>query len=81
MDVKFKGIVGNIYQKFEAVCQEVDDIVSKVTFHSFFFSCSLCSLASNQKDKRDPVTEKRNIVFLLLPLSQLQLISLGQDST
>ncbi|KAI4333589.1 hypothetical protein L6164_018375 [Bauhinia variegata] len=31
MDFKPKGItwVGNIYQKFEAVCQEVDDIVSQ----------------------------------------------------
>nr|CAN66610.1 hypothetical protein VITISV_017557 [Vitis vinifera] len=31
MDLKFKGIawVGNIYQKFEAICQEVDNIVSQ----------------------------------------------------
>uniref|UniRef100_A0A2N9EYC6 Uncharacterized protein n=1 Tax=Fagus sylvatica TaxID=28930 RepID=A0A2N9EYC6_FAGSY len=33
MDLNHKGItwVGNLYQKFEAVCQEVDDIVSKDT--------------------------------------------------
>lgn len=32
MDLKFKGPnwVGNIYQKFEAICNEVDDIVKQV---------------------------------------------------
>nr|XP_011460775.1 PREDICTED: uncharacterized protein LOC101314829 isoform X2 [Fragaria vesca subsp. vesca] len=34
MDLKFKGPnwVGNIYQKFEAICHEVDDIVKQDTF-------------------------------------------------
>jgi hypothetical protein len=38
MDLNHKGItwVGNLYQKFEAVCQEVDDIVSKVSSILFF---------------------------------------------
>uniref|UniRef100_A0A5B7B857 Uncharacterized protein n=1 Tax=Davidia involucrata TaxID=16924 RepID=A0A5B7B857_DAVIN len=33
MDLKFKGrtLAGNIYQKFEAMCQEVDDFVSQDT--------------------------------------------------
>ncbi|GMP54997.1 hypothetical protein CsSME_00019957 [Camellia sinensis var. sinensis] len=33
MDLKFKGKrwVGNIFQKFEAMCQEVDDFVSQDT--------------------------------------------------
>lgn len=46
MDFKFKGMkwVGDICQKFEEVCQEVDDIVGQVLFHSFisfFFSLVL----------------------------------------
>lgn len=39
MDLKHKGItwVGNFFQKLEAVCQEVDDIVNKVSL-IFIFS-------------------------------------------
>lgn len=38
MDLKHNGItwVGNFFQKLEAVCQEVDDIVSKVSVHYSF---------------------------------------------
>lgn len=38
MDLNRKGItwVGNFFQKLEAVCQEVDDIVSKVALILFY---------------------------------------------
>lgn len=39
MDLKHKGIswVGNMFQKFEAVCQEVDNIINQVILISFSF--------------------------------------------
>jgi len=49
MDLRFKNNnwVGNIYQKFEAVCLEVDDIVGQVLFHYCFSTFPFVCLPSS----------------------------------
>lgn len=49
MDLRFNRNkwVGNIYQKFEAVCHEVDDIVCQVLFHCFSTFSFVCLPSSS----------------------------------
>lgn len=69
MDFKFKGRTwaGNIYHRFEAMCQEVDDFVTKVPFSFFFFSLAI-SFHSVMRGIRLICSSFTILVYLFYPV-------------